>query len=294
MKLLFSRFLEEVDHKLEANLRNPLRRHTLQHRQEKPKLPYYLFRLKNKAWERGTTLRFLPRHFASSRDNSTRFIVKESLIRYCYRIIISMVICNNVHNSYFVAHKLFQFGGFCFSNLQMYFPVSSRILFSFHRWKVQLIFHQADVQLTAHSVSENVTVNKLLAPYLDPNSDLPDDIKEKLGYYHSASFGGVSALMKTDVQGEGMVFQELFPHKSLRSNFANKTIIEHPILYVVLKHHVDAYLEYQSLGHDDLFQFSDMAKEITKYDGLNYFDADSDQDIDGDSDNDMEEGEWLC
>lgn len=143
---------------------------------------------------------------------------------------------------------------------------------------MQLIFHQADVQLTAHSVSEKLTVNKLLARFLDPNSDLEEDVKEKLAHYHSASFGGVSVLMKTDVQGEGMVFQELFPHKSLRSNFANKTVIEHPILYVVLKHHVGAYLEYQSMGHDDLFQDSEVAREISKCGGLSYFDADSDND----------------
>ncbi|KAK4302657.1 hypothetical protein Pmani_025272 [Petrolisthes manimaculis] len=220
------RFLEEIDHKLETNLRNPLRRHTIQHRLEKPKLPFYLHRLKNEAWRRGTTLRYLPRHFSTSRNNSTRFLYKESLIR----------------------------------------------------WQVQLIFHQADVTLTAHSVSEKLTVNKLLAHYLDPNSDLPDDIKEKLAHYHSASFGGVSALMKTDVQGEGMVFQELFPHKSLQLNFANKTVIEHPILYVVLKHHVVAYLEYQSIGHDDIFQDSEVGKEISKCNGLSYFDADSDCD----------------
>lgn len=129
------------------------------------------------------------------------------------------------------------------------------------------------------SVDENTLIIKLLSKYLDPKNNLSAEDNEKLAYYHSASYGKVAVLMKTDLPGSGMTFQELFLSKSLRLNFANKSILEYPVLYVVLRDHIHAYLDYQPEGHDDLFSEPEV-KEAQKVEGLSFFDAHSDMEQD--------------
>lgn len=153
--------------------------------------------------------------------------------------------------------------------------------FSF-RWHIKWIFHQADVVLTDRSVSENTSIFRLLAKYMNPTeNELSAEDNEKLAYYHSASYSRVSVLIKTETPDSGgIIFQELEPYKSLRVNFANKVITEHPVLYVVMKDHLDSYLDYRSEGHDDLFSEVEGKEEQKqteqKMDGLKFFDADSD------------------
>lgn len=154
--------------------------------------------------------------------------------------------------------------------------------FSF-RWHIKWIFHQADVVLTDCSVDENTSIFRLLARYLNPTENkLSAEDNEKLAYYHSASYSRVSVLIKTETPDSGIVFQELEPYKSLRVNFANKVITEYPVLYVVLKDHLDSYMDYRSEGHDDLFSEVE-GKEEQKMDGLKFFDADSGDDDDDES-----------
>lgn len=142
------------------------------------------------------------------------------------------------------------------------------------------MFHQADVVLIDCSVDENTSISRLLAKYMNPTkNELSAEDKEKLAYYHSASYSRVSVLMKTDTPESGVVFQELELLKSLRMNFANKVITEYPVLYVVLKDHIYSYLDYQTEGHDDLFSEIEEKEEQVK-DGLKFFDADSDVELD--------------
>ncbi|KAG7171654.1 Box C/D snoRNA protein 1-like [Homarus americanus] len=211
------RLLEEIDNKLEDNLRNPLRRHVMRSLKDKPSLPRFLHCLKNEAWNRGTTLKFMPSHFTSRRENTTR-------------------------------------------------------------WHIRWVFHQADVSFTDTGVDENTPIIKLLNRYLEPKNDLSPEDNEKLEYYQSASYGKIAVLIKTDVPGSGTTFQELFVNKSLRLNLANKTVLEYPVFYVVLKDHIDAYLDYQPEGHDDLFSELPKVKGMAtqKSDSLSYFDATSD------------------
>lgn len=121
---------------------------------------------------------------------------------------------------------------------------------------------------------------------MNPENDLSPEENEKLAYYQSASYGKVAVLIKSDVPEEGMTFQELVMSKSLRLNLANKTIYEYPTFYVVLKYHLDAYLDYRPEGHDDLFTEPEV-KAAQKIDSLNYFIADSDVELDEVEDEDM-------
>lgn len=166
---------------------------------------------------------FLPSHFITHKENTSRFNFKEGIIR----------------------------------------------------WHIKWVFHQAAVTFVDTSVDENTPIMKLLTKYLDPNNDLSPEDNEKLAYYHSASYGKVAVLMKTDLPGYGMTFHELFLFKNLRLNFANKTILEHPTLYVILRDHIHSYLDYQPEGHDDLFCEPEV-KEAQKVGGLSFFDANSD------------------
>ena len=145
-----------------------------------------------------------------------------------------------------------------------------------YRWHIKWIFHQADVTFIDCSVDENTSISTLLAKYMNPTkNELSPENNDKLAFYHSASYSRVSVLIKVDVPGSGVAFQELEPLRSLRVNFANKVITEYPVLYVVLKDHLHSYLDYQPQGegHDDLFSEIEGKEEEQMKD----CDADSDK-----------------
>lgn len=84
--LFIHRFLEEIDNRLEDNLRHRLLRMAKRRKpDERPSLPPHLQRLRAQAAQRGTTLRFMPIFFSSHRDNSTRYHFKEGIIRLVLR-----------------------------------------------------------------------------------------------------------------------------------------------------------------------------------------------------------------
>lgn len=151
------------------------------------------------------------------------------------------------------------------------------------RWHIKWIFHQADVILVDPSVDENTTIFRTLAKYLNPTKNiLSAEDNQKLAFYHSASYSRVSVLIKTETVDSEIVFQELEPYRSFRVNFANKVITEYPVLYVVLKDHLESYLDYRSEGHNDLFSELE-GKEEQRMNGtsskrMRFFDACSDDD----------------
>jgi hypothetical protein len=75
--------------------------------------------------------------------------------------------------------------------------------------------------------------------YLDPKEYDPL-YQDKLQYYQSAGLSGVLLLLKAE-QRPGMRFHQLDYSLSLKDNLKDKTIIEFPTIYVVLKHHKDAF-----------------------------------------------------
>ncbi|XP_064094240.1 box C/D snoRNA protein 1-like [Macrobrachium nipponense] len=137
------------------------------------------------------------------------------------------------------------------------------------RWHVKWIFHQADVTFVDRNVDENTTIVKLLSKYLEPNDSLSLEESEKLAFYHSASYGKVAVLMQTNEKGSVPAFEEVFVKKSLRLNMANKTVIEYPVFYVVLRDHIHSYLEYEADDHDDLFCEKEQKEEVDE--SLGYF-----------------------
>lgn len=67
-------------------------------------------------------------------------------------------------------------------------------------------------------------------------------LQDKLQFYRSAELSGIKVLMKAEkVKKSGSRFHELDVTLTLKENFAKKTIIEFPIVHVVLKDHFDMY-----------------------------------------------------
>lgn len=75
--------------------------------------------------------------------------------------------------------------------------------------------------------------------YLDPKECDPV-YHDKLQYYQSAGLRGVLLLLKAE-QKPGTWFHQLDSSLSLKANLKEKTVIEFPTIYVVLKDHKDAF-----------------------------------------------------
>lgn len=72
---------------------------------------------------------------------------------------------------------------------------------------------------------------------------ISQDISQKLEYYQSASYNRIAALLKTELPTENVEFIELFLSRSFKDNFINKTIVEFPVIYIVFKDHLDAFID---------------------------------------------------
>lgn len=76
------RLLEEIDNRLEDNLRNRLLRSAKRPPDDRLSVPPHLQQLRIQAAQRGTTLKFIPSFFSSHRENTTRYHFREGLIRW--------------------------------------------------------------------------------------------------------------------------------------------------------------------------------------------------------------------
>ncbi|PNF27455.1 hypothetical protein B7P43_G12951 [Cryptotermes secundus] len=114
-------------------------------------------------------------------------------------------------------------------------------------WRVEWIFPQADnIKCVGRRLLESEPLSKLLNIYLDPKECDPL-YQDKLQYYQSAGPSGILLLLKAEKRS-GMRFHQLDSSLSLKDNLKDKTIIEFPTIYVVLKHHKDAF---DILGSDE-------------------------------------------
>ena len=67
-------------------------------------------------------------------------------------------------------------------------------------------------------------------------------VRQRLQYYRSAELTGIKVLLKAEnVMKSSSRFYQLDYTLSLAKNFAKKTIIEFPTIYVILKDHSDMY-----------------------------------------------------
>ncbi|XP_076282457.1 box C/D snoRNA protein 1 [Lasioglossum baleicum] len=165
-------------------------------------LPVHLLKLKTAAFKRNINLQFMPQHFSRHQANTTYLNWK--------------------------TNELF--------------------------WRIEWIFAQADhTKWVTERALENTRLSNVIENILDPIKSLENTIdmdelnlrmclNDRLQFYRAAGFSGIKVLLKAErVTKSDAKFHELDVTLSLQENFENKTIIEFPIIYVVLKEHSDIY-----------------------------------------------------
>ncbi|KAK2584136.1 hypothetical protein KPH14_006570 [Odynerus spinipes] len=121
-------------------------------------------------------------------------------------------------------------------------------------WRIEWIFPQAEnMTLTTERALETVRLSTLLENILYPLNMVEEknnieelnhklSLNEKLQYYQAANLSGLKVLLKTEkISKSDNKFHELDVTLTLKENLENKTIIEFPTLYVILKDHIDMY-----------------------------------------------------
>uniref|UniRef100_A0A1A7XTV2 Box C/D snoRNA protein 1 n=1 Tax=Iconisemion striatum TaxID=60296 RepID=A0A1A7XTV2_9TELE len=102
-------------------------------------------------------------------------------------------------------------------------------------WHLKLIFPQSNTEFSKRRVSEDQTLIQILTAYIHPTESDPVT-RQKLKMYVNYPFNHVKVFMKAEGRKANSVrYHELDINKSLRENLSYKTLIEYPVLYVVLR-----------------------------------------------------------
>ncbi|XP_034530070.1 box C/D snoRNA protein 1 [Notolabrus celidotus] len=102
-------------------------------------------------------------------------------------------------------------------------------------WHVKLVFPQSSTEFSQRRVSEKQTLEEILTPYIHPTESDPVT-RQKLKMYVHTPFDHVKVFMKAEGRKANSVrYHELDIHKTLRDNLSYKTLIEYPVLHVVLR-----------------------------------------------------------
>lgn len=102
-------------------------------------------------------------------------------------------------------------------------------------WSIEWIFVNADnLKILEHAINENKKLSSPLHKYFIGETE--SFYKEKLHYYQSAGFANISLFLAAE-NVKGDKYFELDLQNSIKMNLEGKTIIEYPIIYVVLNDH---------------------------------------------------------
>ncbi|XP_047444280.1 box C/D snoRNA protein 1 isoform X3 [Mugil cephalus] len=108
-------------------------------------------------------------------------------------------------------------------------------------WHLKLIFPQSSSEFSQRRVSDKQTLEQILTGYIHPTESDPVK-RQKLKMYVQAPLDHVKVFMKAEGRKANSVrYHELDIQKSLRDNLSYKTLIEYPVLHVVLKDHWREY-----------------------------------------------------
>ncbi|XKL69446.1 hypothetical protein PGB90_007215 [Kerria lacca] len=111
-------------------------------------------------------------------------------------------------------------------------------------WRIEWIFFSLSekIKFVDDRVIDTEKLGTTFSKYLSQENHKPE-----LELYYSADYSGISLLLKAEKTAERW-YHELDMHLSLRENLKKKTIIEYPVIYVILKHQKD---EYELINSDD-------------------------------------------
>ncbi|XP_053286555.1 box C/D snoRNA protein 1 [Pleuronectes platessa] len=108
-------------------------------------------------------------------------------------------------------------------------------------WHLKFMFIQSKTEFSQRRVSDSQTLKQLLTPYIHPTESDPVT-RQKLKVYVQAPSNHVKVFLKAEGRKANSVrYHELDIQKSLRDNLSYKTLIEYPVLHVVLREHWKEY-----------------------------------------------------
>ncbi|XP_061740038.1 uncharacterized protein znhit6 [Nerophis ophidion] len=104
-------------------------------------------------------------------------------------------------------------------------------------WHLKIMFPQSGTEFSQRRVSDGLTLEHILAPYIHPTESDPV-IRQKLKRYVEAPIEDVNVFMKAEGRKANSVrYHKLEIQKSLRDNLSYKILIEYPVLHVALRAH---------------------------------------------------------
>lgn len=108
-------------------------------------------------------------------------------------------------------------------------------------WHLKLIFPQSSTEFSQRGVSDKKTLEDILTPYIHPTESDPVK-RQKLKMYVHAPFDDVKIFMKAEGRKANSVrYHEMNIKQSLRDSLSYKTLIEYPVLHVVLRDRWEDY-----------------------------------------------------
>lgn len=108
-------------------------------------------------------------------------------------------------------------------------------------WHLKLVFPQSSSEFSKRRVPDSQTLTQILTAYIHPTESDPV-ARQKLKMYVHHQFDDVKVFLKAEGRKANSVrYHELDMEKSLRDNLSYKTIIEYPVLHVVLRDHWKEY-----------------------------------------------------
>ncbi|MFT7801573.1 box C/D snoRNA protein 1 [Arapaima gigas] len=109
-------------------------------------------------------------------------------------------------------------------------------------WHVKLLFPQSSSEYTERRVPDGRTLKEILTPYIHPTESDPVK-RQKLKVYVHATFENLRVFMKVENRKSNSIrYHELSLLETLQDNLRKKTVIEYPVLHIVLKDHGQNYV----------------------------------------------------
>lgn len=106
-------------------------------------------------------------------------------------------------------------------------------------WHIEWIFVNADnLRMVDKKVAETEKLGSVLYKHLTDEIDTV--VQEKLQYYKACDVNGIRVFLKAE-QCAGNKYYEVDLTENVRDNLRNKTIVEYPTFYVVLKEHASIF-----------------------------------------------------
>eukprot|EP00095_Tigriopus_kingsejongensis_P008814 maker-scaffold646_size120253-snap-gene-0.21 protein:Tk08814 transcript:maker-scaffold646_size120253-snap-gene-0.21-mRNA-1 annotation:"box c d snorna protein 1" len=111
-------------------------------------------------------------------------------------------------------------------------------------WKLELVFPHCRQSIVIPRVHEKTKLHEILVPYTQPDEHYESLDDDPFAIYRALGFKGIQVLLKNEnvkAQAPQNRFEELSLKKSLRVNLKEKSVLEHPVLFVILTHHLDYF-----------------------------------------------------